>query len=378
MRARLTDFLWCVLLALPVLFFFQNCSSKSVDPPLVPCTTILCTTSKFSLLAADLDGANVSVVRTSTYQEMTHPRVSADKTWVAYTAYNDLDSHDCASLAKGYFNTEIRAVKIAGTDDKRVISPTPGEFNSNSYWVGTTNEMTYLSGPVTSLKFFRATVNASMTVISGPTQIPVAGTIVPMDPATHAGTNKIVYPGLYNPGGGFVKSIFIMNLSNGANLVGLSIGRDHAGANIVCANAECANIMENDPKISPDGTKVAFMRQAPSSGVNSFGWHIFVVPVASPLSEVDISYAALGSNTLKNDVLPEWIDDTTLIFSTIEIISATNIVKNVYTMKSDGTQRTKIPLPEGFRYADVFPYTDGAGKKRLIIAADKIEAVCKQ
>lgn len=381
MELRKTKLFLCALLSLFFLILFQNCSSKSSDTvsnPETPqgCTTLACSTSKFSLLVGDLDGSNLSLVRTSTYQEMTHPRVSNDKNWIAYTAYNDLDSDGCASLHQGYLNTEIRAIQISGGGDKRIIAPVAGQFNSNSYWIGTTNEFSYLSGPVTALKFFRATVDASMNLISGPMQIPVPGTIVPMDPATHAATNKIVYPGLYNPGGGYVKSIFLMNLSDGGNLVGLSIGRDHAGTPIIC-NSTCSNIMENDPKISPDGTKVAFMRQAPNSGTNGFGWHIFVVPVASPQSEVDISYSHLGSDVLKNDVLPEWIDNRTLIFSTIEISGGAETMKNVYTMKSDGSQRTKISLPTGFRYSDVFPFADASGKKRIILSVEKIDAVCK-
>ncbi len=368
--------LFFVIAAVPALVLFQNCTTPNVPAPATPCTSVLCNASKYSLLVADQDGANLAIVRTSTYQEMTHPRMANDKNWIAYTAYNDLDTSNCASLSKGYFNTEIRAIQLSGAGDKRVISPTAGEFNSNSYWVGTTNEFTYLSGPVTALKFFRATVNSSMSVTSGPTQIPIASTIVPMDPATHAGTGKIVYPGLYNPGSGYVKSIFIMDLSNSANVVGLSLGRNRAGTALVCADAACENIMENDPKVSPDGTKVAFMRKASSSGVNGFGWHLFVVPVASPLAEVDISYSHIGSNILLNDVLPEWIDNDTLLFSTIDIASATSVAKNVYTMKSDGSQRTQITLPSGFKYGDVFPFTDGTGKRRMIIAAEKIGAVC--
>ena len=360
-----------------LLIFFQNCSSpSSTTSNQVPCTTLVCSASKYSLFTADFDGTNVAIVKTSGYQEMTHPRVSNDKNWIAYTAYNDRDTKNCASLSIGYNNTEIRAVKIDGSFDKRVIAPTAGQFNSNNYWVGTTNEFTYLSGPTSALKFYRTTVDAQMNLTSVPAQISVASTIVPVDPQTNLGTNKIVYSGLYNPGSGFVKSIFLMNLSDSTSVVGLSIGRDHANTQIVCADATCANIMENDPKISPDGTKVVFMRQAPSSGLNGFGWHIFVVPVATPLSEVDISYSYLGSSTLKNDVLPEWVDNTTLIFSTIEIVSASDITKNVYTMKSDGTQRAKITLPDGFRYSDVFPYVDSSGKKRMILSAEKINATC--
>ena len=364
-----------IISAFPI--FFQNCSSSTTSPAnQIPCTTLICSASKYSLFVADFDGTNVAIVRTSGYQEMTHPRVSNDKSWIAYTAYNDRDTKNCASLSIGYNNTEIRAVKVDGSVDKRVIAPTAGQFNSNNYWVGTTNEFTFLSGPTSALKFYRATVDAQMNLISIPAQISVASTIVPVDPQTNIGTNKIVYSGLYNPGGGYVKSIFLMNLSDSTNLVGLSIGRDHANTQIVCADAACINIMENDPKISPDGTKVAFMRQAQSSGLNGFGWHIFVVPVATPLSEFDISYSYLGSNTLKNDVLPEWIDNTTLIFSTIDIVSASDITKNVYTMKSDGTQRAKITLPDGFRYSDVFPYVDSSGKKRMILSAEKINAPC--
>jgi hypothetical protein len=47
-------------------------------------------------------------------------------------------------------------------------------------------------------------------------------------------------------------------------------------------------------------------------------------------------------------------------------------------MKSDGTQRTKISLPAGYRYSDVFPFTDGTGKQRLVISAEKINATCYQ
>jgi Tol biopolymer transport system component len=368
-----------VALSLCGLILFQNCATSSQDTPPETCTTLDCTTLKYSLFVADMDGSNVSVIKTSSYQDMTHPRVSNDKNWVAYTTYNTTNGDGCASLDIGYLNTEIRAIQINGTGDKRIIAPLANEFNTNSYWIGTSNEFTYLSGPVASLKFYRATVDASMNLVSGPTLIPVAGTIpVPMDPATHSGTDKIVFPGLYNPGSGFVKSIFIMNLSDSSNLVGLSLGRDHAGNVLTCTNAACTNIMENDPKVSPDGSKVAFMRQAPEAGANGHGFHIFVVPVASPLNEVDISYSAIGADVLLNDALPEWIDNNTMVFSTIEIVSATNYSKNVYTMKSDGTQRTKISLPAGYRYSDVFPFTDGTGKQRLVISAEKINATCYQ
>lgn len=363
-------------LLLCFVLIFQNCSAK-INTPDPTCTTLACVTLKYSLLVADIDGSNVSLIKTSSYQDLTHIRVSNDKNWVAYTTYNDLDSAGCASYNTGYLNTEIRAVQMDGLGDKRIIAPVAGELHSNNYWIGPTNEFTYLAGLPSATKFYRATVDSSMNLISGPTQIPISPTIFAVDPQANLATNKIVYPGLWDSGGGlFVKSIFIMNLSDSASVVGLSVGRDHAGTILTCADADCTNIMENDPKISPNGAKVAFMRRAPAAGVNGFGWHIFVVPVASPLTEADISYSSLGSDILKNEGLPEWIDDDTLIFSTIEIVSVTDVAKNIYTMKADGASRAKISLPAGFRYSDVFPFVDGAGKQRMIISAEKIGATC--
>ncbi len=357
-----------------------SCTPKSQDvTPQSTCTSLLCRSAKYSLFIANLDGTNVEILKTSSYQDMTHPRVSNDKNWVTYTTYHDLNSEKCATFDQGYLNTEIRAIKISSLADKSIVSNVSGQLNSNNYWIGNTNEMTYLSGPPTNLKFFRLSLSSNLDSLAAPTQISVPSTIIPMDPVTNLGSNKIVYAGLYDSGGGsYVKSIFMMNLSDSSNVVGLSLGRNHAGGTIACDSAECLNIMENDPKISPDGTKVAFMRRALISGANGFGWHIFVVPVASPLNEVNISYSALGSDTSKNDALPEWIDNNKLIFSTIEITSSTNVSKNVYTMNANGSNRTKISLPEGFRYADVFPFTDSQGNSKIILSAEKIAATCSQ
>lgn len=363
-----------VLLQSSNVSFAATAKNKDVSA----CKTLACKASTFSLMVADIDGSNMSIIQTHSNKDMTHPRVSGDKNWVMYTTYNKFDRHGCGEPSGGYFKTELRAVRMDGTQDKNIIGPKYGHFHSNNYFIGQNNDITFLAGPVTALKFYRWGFNALMDPIGKPVELPTVKTIaVVMDPQARVQTDKIVFAGLYNPGGAFIKSIFMMNLSDSEQLVGLSVGKDRSGKPIICENAACENIMENDPKISPDGSKVAFMRQAPKSGDQGFGWHIFVVDVNKPLSEKDISYAALGSDVKLNDALPEWIDNETLIFSTIEIKSSTNVVKDVYTMKADGSQRTKINLPQGFRYSDVFPFTDSDGKQRMILSARKINSVCQ-
>jgi len=297
---------------------------------------------------------------------MTHARLSPDQQWIAYTIYNNLDSNSCGSPANGYQQTEIRAVSIDGSQDKRIIAPVTGVLNSNNYWYGSSNDFTYLSGEPGSTKFYKLRVDSSMNLVSGPTEVPVPGTITPFDPMANSNIDKIVFAGEYTDVG-LVKSIFLMNLSDSGSEVGLSLGRDHSGATIYSPN-----IFENDPKISPGGDKVAFMRWV-NAGTDGHGWHLFVVPIASPLSEVDISYSHLGADMQLHDTLPEWIDNDTIVFS---YMNEKTDERTLYTMKDDGSQRTLISLPPGYLYSDVYPFKDSSDQVKLIISVEKIEAQC--
>ena len=351
---------------------FVSCAEDG-DKKGTACTSLDCKTKKYSLLMANLDGSNIEVIKTSSYQDMTHPRVSADKKWLGFTTYNKINSSGCATVDQDYVDTEIRAVKMDGSSEVQLIAPASGELNSNIYWVGETNEFTFLSGlPSAGTKIYKATVDSNMNLISGPTEVSVPGTILPLDPAAHKTTDKIVYPGIYNSGGE-VKSIFIMNFSDSSSVVGLTLGRDSAGTTLYGTD-----VLENDPKLSPNGDKVAFMRLANKSGATGFGWHIFVVPVASPLAEVDISMSALGSSILNNDTLPEWLDNDTLIFSKITVSADGSFVRTLHTMKDDGSQRSDINLPAGYHYAGVYPFTNSSGQDKMILSVEKISATCSQ
>lgn len=72
-------------------------------------------------------------------------------------------------------------MQLSGIGDKQIIAPVAGEFNSNSYWIGNLNEFTYLSGPPSALRTFRAVVDAAMDLIGSPTLVPVPSTIHALD-----------------------------------------------------------------------------------------------------------------------------------------------------------------------------------------------------
>ncbi len=358
-------------------FFLLSCGGgDNSSTPVTPqaCSTLDCKTSAYNLLVADIDfsqsdpqATNIQVVAKNNYQDMTHPRVSPDKNWVAYTLYNDTNTNGCAAPDSGYVNTEIRATSLDGSQTKNIIGVTSGELNSNNYWYGNSFEFIYLSGAPGSTKLYRAQTDTAMNVIAGPTEVTTPATIIPFDPQAIS-NSQLVYGGQYN-NSGLVKSIFIQELNPASTPTGLSLGRDSAGTTLYGND-----VLENDPKISPSGDYVTFMRRAPNAGITGFGWRIFVVPVASPLTESNIS-GSLGASLLNNDVLPEWIDNTSLVFSNIDS-SVTFNTRTLWTMQRDGSGRKKIILPDGYRYSDVYPFLDATGKQKIIISAEKINGKC--
>ena len=360
-----------LLFMLLVCLAITSCGGSSGN---TPCTTLDCKTLKYSLFMADVNfsqanpaATNIQLIASSSFQDMTHPRISPDKLWVAYTTYNDTNGEGCATVDQRA-NTEIKATRLDGSQTKTIISKTNSELTTNNYWYGINNEFTFLAGAPGVTKIYRAQTDSAMNLISGPTEVTIPATILPFDPHAISDT-QLVYGGQYDSSGSDVKSIFLQTLNPSGMPTGLSLGRDSVGTILLATD-----VMENDPKISPDGNNIAFMRQAPNSGVNGFGFRIFVVPIANPLSEANIS-ASLGSTIANNDALPEWVDNTTLVFSNIDSTVTFN-TRTIWTMKSDGTGRKQISLPTGYRYSDIIPFLSGSGNQKIIVSAEKIDAIC--
>lgn len=348
------------------------------------CSSLDCLTSKYNLIMADVDftattptATNLTVIATNSYQDMTHPRVSPDKNWVAYTTYNVTNSDGCASTDSGYADTEIKATKLDGSMTTTLISATAGVLNSNNYWYGTGYDFTFLSGAPGATNIYYAQTDDKMNVIAGPTQVIIPGTILPYDPQANS-MSQSVYVGQYADGSnGNAKSVFMQALDAGAmdTPTALSLARDSNGT--VLHDNE---IFENDPKLSPDGNNVAFMRKISSTNsgtTTGFGWRIFVAPTTAqqPPSEENIS-ASLGDSQLENDTLPEWVDNSTLVFSNISVVSQTDFSRTIYIMQSDGSNRTQVSLPDGYHYSDVYPFVDNLGQQKIIVSAEKISASC--
>lgn len=387
----------CVLgVSLVLLIFFVGCSEKSTEP--VACSTFDCLTTKFNLVTANLDGSDLVVVAKDTYREMTHPRITFDRKWIAYTRHNKLNTNGtngCAEV-KGtdYTNTEIRLTSLDGSVQIALTTPNPSRLSTNSYWIDNTYNFTFLDGVLGSttlpdkIQIKRGYRDVNMLETSPVSAVPVTSSIFVVDPQQLR--EKIVFSGLYD-NAGLKRSIFTIDADgNALSLDGKTIATVYGGqpaSAVVGTEAD-----ENDPKFSPDGSKIAFMRRINTTiPTNNHGFHIFVTSAlltggATLGTEKDISDKYLlqeqKQSLFYNDAVPEWIDETTLVFFTLNFTNPTvpdfGLEQKLFTMKTDGSLRTEIPLPAGYYYSDPIPYKDAGGKTRILFAANKSSATCKQ
>jgi len=299
----------------------------------------------FVLCTANLDGSNFSEILKDSKRQMSHVRVSSDHKRVTFTRFNKFNEDGIAIEENGYEETEIMLSRLDGTNLQSVVSPDKKYTNANSYWTPDGNELLYVSTNNPQLKeekpqIYRYNLKSSQRNI-----VPVPSHLYPFDP--HARGDLMVIPAGTKD---IPKNrIWIMN-RDGKNARKLSPAGKKGGH-------------EFDPKLSPDKSKVAFMRfkkgMSPIDGVD-----IIVVDIKTGTEKI---LSKPGNKNL--DAMPEWSSDGKLLI--FWHLNFKHINKSgIYTIRPDGTDRRKVPLPEGYYYMmpSFFPGT-GSGKDAKIIVA---------
>ncbi len=318
---------------------------------------------RFAICTANLDGKNMAKIISDPYRRMSHTRVSPDKKWITFTRFNNERTPDLATGRSGSFNeTEIILIRLDGTGLKILIPPRKGILACNSYWTSDGKALLYVStnNPGRRPQIDRIDLNDNME-IQKITKLPVPEYLLPVDP--HQVDNLIVFSAI-NTMGKKDRGTWIMN-ADGTNLKQLAWPKEDPEGKDLMARHK-AGTGDNDPKLSPDGSKIAFMRHI----VGRYYWHIHIVDVKTG-QEKDLSaeYIPLGYPAM--DAMPEWSSDgRLLIFWYVD--QKTN-QKDLYTMKPNGSERKRIPLPRRNFYVHVsfFP-GDGSGKKaRILFSVEK-------
>jgi len=277
---------------------------------------------RFGIYTADLSGDNVQTVVADAERELTHPRVSHNGQWITFTRYNDKGPDGCAREAGGYADTEIMIVRVDGTGLQSVVAPKPGVLAANSSWLPDDSGLVFLSTDNPQRLPQIMTVDLASRTLA---RLPAPAGAVVSDP--HVVGNLVVFPAFLpgRPG-----PLWIMTRDGSAarqlTYPPLS-GWDDSGN---CPPGDY------DPRIAPDGTRVAFMRPYQQ------GWHSLVVDVATG-QEHDLS----GPGDI--DGTPDWSGDGTKLI--LWHVNLANLAETgVYTMNPDGTGREMVPLPRGYQH----------------------------
>jgi len=313
------------------------------------------------LYTANLDGSNMKLLLSDSWRQLSHARVSPDKKWITFIRYNNVGKDGCAFPSPGnfptegeaYLETEIMLMKADGSGLRAVAPSEKGMFYVNSHWSPeSSREMVYMCGPYNGLgKICRVKFDESMEV-EETSFIPLRKELYPVDPdwgKDTSGDDRIIFP-----------AVDLSDKTTGIYWVRL----DGSGLE----KLSYPPIRDNDPHLSPDGTKVAVMRQVNKA----LNWHITVIDVETKEAK-DLSEDAFPKNTIVElEGVPEWSSDGRLLIFWHKYAKIGKQEHVLHTIQPDGTGRKKVHLPEEYKYSTASFFPEGSDDStRIVFSAHK-------
>jgi Tol biopolymer transport system component len=324
--------------------------SADAAAPAAPARSAISTASKapayFGIYTARLDGSDVQTIMTNPDHEMTHPRVSPDGKRLVLTSYNDTDKDGRATEGQGYANTQIMIMNLDGSGVETIIPPKPGVIAANGSWTPDGDSLIFISTDDPQHQPEIHKINLATRKI---TRVPTPAGKAVADPNWVG--NNLVFPVL----GGGADSLWTMN-ADGSNAQQVT----HPTPSRKAGSTD--NFGDFDPKLSPDDSKIAFMRI-----FGGTGWRVMVVDLKTS-QERDLT-----SSGGVIEGLPTWSSDGKLLL--YRHIDQKKIPETgLYTMTPDGNDRKMVPLPRGFLYnhGSFFPGDGSSSKARIIYTGTRV------
>lgn len=302
------------------------------------------TPDRYVIATARLDGSDYRIVYSRPDKDMTHARVSPDGSRIVFTGYHKRGKDGLANEDSGYENTEIAILNLDGTGLETIIAPKPGIIAANGDWTPDGKSIFYVSTDNAQRTPELRQIDLATRKI---TRLPTPDGVQASDP--HRLGDRLIFPAKAGSKG--ADPLWVMNV-------------DGTGARQVTKPPRSSSADglygDFDPKLSPDGTKAAFMRI--DGGLT---WRVMVLDLKSGeekrLSPPD-----------GMEWLPTWSGDGKLLLFTR--VDTKNVKQTgLYTMTPDGGERRKVPLPAGLYYnhGTFFPGEKASPSARIIFSASK-------
>ncbi len=311
------------------------------------------TSDKFGIWISTLEGKNLKLLISDPKRQMSHTRVSPDHEWVLFTRYNQMHRDGYAYERLGYKNTELCILKMDGSEIRTLVGPKPGILNCNGCWLSDSKKVLYLStdNPGKLPRLYWIDIESKKI-----TQVPTPGALkVVSDP--HQVQSKIVFPApslTDRP-----TSLWIMN-SDGSQARELTAPPDK----MLAKEKGHHHLGDYDPRMSPDGKKVVVMR--------NYGkdvYHNIVVDIDTG-QETDLTKGLVAEG------VAHWSSDGKLLI--FRHVDPNNLKKTygLYTIRPDGTNSKRIPLPAGVLHSpqpSFFPKDGSSPDARIIFSTEKVK-----
>lgn len=336
-----------ILFALVLMWGLTGCPDTTVNKK-APIAQVV--PDRFGIYTATADGKNMKAILNDPTRELNHARVSPDGRWITYTRYNKFGGDGLAIETNGYEKSEIMISTIDGQDVKSLVPPRDGIIAANGYWTPDGKSILYVSsdnpdrlGQINRIEFDTGRIS----------QIPTPAGLSASDP--HLVNDRLVYAVFDKE-----KEVSVLWIAKHDGSEPRQLTFPKIPKRGPFAPSSCAPFGDFDPKLSPDGRHIAFMRQ-----VERDNWHTIIVEVETGVERDLSSKRAV-------DAVPEWSsDDKALIFWHVDPQNIPN--SGLYTISPDRSNRVRIPLPRGYFHTmpSFFPADKFGPEARIIFSAKK-------
>ena len=254
----------------------------------------------------------------------TTPASPPDGTRFVFTRYNRFNPAGEALETNGYLQSEVVICRTDGASCELAIPARRGIVAANASWTPDGRALLY----VTNDRPGRRAGVARLDLASR--QVTIVPTGADRDFADPHQVAQTIVASSRTPGGAPISHLVLYDLATQQ--------RRQLTTPAFAQTVEMdPPLGDHDPKLSPDGTRVAVMRHLAKDD-----WAIVVVDTATG-QERNLS----GPNPV--DAVPEWSGDgRLLLFWSVDRADLRR--SGLYTIRPDGSERRRVPLPPGRFY----------------------------